>query len=116
MALVLLGIPNCNTVKKARVFLEKNEIEYKFRDLRKEELTKEEWERIVKQDKDNLLINTKGPSFRKLGVDKSELVSEKVKLKVLLECPTAMKRPLVLSKNKIKSIGFNEDLFSELYL
>lgn len=112
MKLTMLGIPNCNTVKKARDFLENNDIEYGFRDLKKEPLSKDEWEALIAQDKENKLINTRGPSFRKTGLSKEQL-TEKNKLKILLENSSVMKRPTILKSKKIQSIGFDEKEFEK---
>ncbi len=110
----ILGIPNCSSVKKARNFFDENEIEYEFRDLRKQELNEKEWKNLVDQDHDEKLINTRGPSFRKMNVDKSDLNPQK-KLELLLDMPTVMKRPVILKANKIQAIGFSEQEYQELF-
>lgn len=112
MGLVMLGIPNCDTVKKARVFLEENKIDYKFRNLKKEPLSKEEWKKLISQDKEDKLINTRGPSFRKTGLNKEDLTAVN-KLEILLENPSIMKRPTLLKVDKIQSIGFSVEEFSK---
>ncbi|MFK8138490.1 MAG: arsenate reductase family protein [Bdellovibrionales bacterium] len=110
----VLGIPNCSTVKKARIFLDQMGVDYNFRDLKKEPLDKDSWAKIIEQDDSNLLINTRGPSFRALNIDKENL-NPSNKLKALMENASCMKRPLVLKKNKIYSIGFKEEQYKELF-
>lgn len=110
----LFGIPNCSTVRKARIFLEEKGIAFEFRDIRKEELNKKEWEALVKIDSQERLINTSSPSFRKLEIPKDELTSIKKKTEVLLAAPTAMKRPLLVKNSKILSYGFEEDIYKAL--
>lgn len=110
----LYGIPNCSTVKKARVALEELGIEFKFRDIRKEDLSRKEWEALAKQDAEGKLINTKSPSFRKLEVDKESLTSIKAKSDVLVQSPTAMKRPVLTKNDKIISIGYKDGDFESL--
>lgn len=112
--LELLGIPNCNTVKKARTFLDEREVTFHFRDLRKAPLQAEEWRALVDQDKDGTLVNTRGPSFRKTGVPKDQLDNPDVVTDLLLNTPTAMKRPAVLIDGKLWGVGFKEEQFDQL--
>lgn len=112
--LKVYGIPNCSTVRKARNFLEDKGFEYEFRDIRKEELSKKEWEALAKADKESRLVNTKSPSFRKLEIPKEEVSTIKAKVDVLLQAPTCMKRPLLVKSNKILSYGFEEEVYRAL--
>ena len=111
--LEMLGIPNCDTVRKARKYLEEKEITYTFRDIRKEPLSAEEWRRLVDQDASNQLINTRSPSFRKTGVSKDELDAAR-KVDVLLEQPTSMKRPTLVRDDALVASGFQEAVYAGL--
>lgn len=113
--LQMLGIPNCDTVKKARKFLEQHQVPFHFRDLRKEPLDGDAWSRLIAQDQEGKLINTRGPSFRKAGIPKDELNPENSR-ELLLAHPTAMKRPVMVEGETLRSIGFKEDLFRDLYV
>jgi len=110
----MLGIPNCDTIKKAKKFLEANRVDFQFRDLRKEPLAEEEWRGLAKGDEDDKLINTRSPSFRKTGLKPADL-DEDNKVKVLLAQPTAMKRPAMLVDGQLRTVGFSEDLF-QIYI
>ena len=110
----VLGIPNCDTVKKARKYLAANSVPHQFRDIRKEPLSAEEWRGLADQDRDEKLINTRSPTFRKSGVDKADLNPE-TKTALLVDHPTAMKRPVVLEGQTIKSIGFNEAQYNQTF-
>ena len=114
MSFTVLGIPNCDSVKKARVFLQSREVDFVFRDLRKEPLSAEEWRALVDQDEHGVLINTRSPTFRKTGVAKDTLSDPQVCVDLLLQAPTAMKRPAVLKDGQLKTVGFNEATLSEL--
>lgn len=114
MKLELLGIPNCNTVKKARTFLQERNINFTFVDLRKTPLDASQWRALVDQDQQGTLVNTRGPSFRKTGVPKDKLDDPAVVTDLLLTTPTAMKRPAVLIDDKLWGVGFNEAQFQEL--
>jgi len=109
--LTMLGIPNCDTVRKARRFLEDRGIAYTFRDLRKEPLAADDWATLLAEDRDGRLINTRGPSFRKAGIPREALTPENA-VALLCEHPTAMKRPVMLRDERLESIGFSEDDFT----
>lgn len=114
MKLELLGIPNCNTVKKARTYLEEREVPFHFRDLRKAPLSAEEWRALVDQDQEGSLVNTRGPSFKDAGVSKEQLDNPEVVTKLLFKTPTAMKRPAILVDGKLWGVGFKENEFDHL--
>ena len=108
--LTMLGIPNCDTVKKARRYLEAHGIAFQFRDIRKQPLSEDDWRNLLAQDAEGRLINTRGPSFRKLGLQAAELDGTG-KLGVLVNQPAAMKRPVMVRDGTLLSIGFSEDRF-----
>ncbi|MEC9283424.1 MAG: arsenate reductase family protein [Bdellovibrionota bacterium] len=112
--LVMLGIPNCDTVRKARQKLEELGLEFQFRDLRKEELSAKEWKNLISQDSEGKLINTKSPNFRKSGFSKEDMDKDKNKLALLLEKPTLMKRPNLLLNDEIYCIGYDEEKYEDL--
>jgi len=112
--LTMLGIPNCDTIKKARRFLEARAVPFRFRDLRREPLSRDEWAALASQDADDRLVNVRSPSFRKTGLAKGALTPES-KTEALLAQPTAMKRPVMLEADRLAAIGFDEALFAERF-
>jgi Spx/MgsR family transcriptional regulator len=108
--LTMLGIPNCDTIRKAKAFLTTNGVDFTFRDVRKQPLDAKEWQALVEADADNKIINTRGPAFRKLGVDKDTLDAN-TKVAVLVEQPAAMKRPVMVDNGALQTIGFSEELY-----
>lgn len=112
--LEMLGIPNCDTIKKARAWLDARGAVYRFRDLRKEPLSADEWRALVDADAADSLINTRSPSFRQSGVALAELVDPAKKVAVLLAQPTAMKRPAILRDGALLGTGFDEERFARL--
>ena len=109
--LTMLGIPNCDTVRKARKHLEQMEVGYAFRDLRKQPLTADEWHDLVIQDKTGNLLNRRSPTFRKTGKVAAELDSRAL-AELLTEHPTAVKRPVILAQSSLVSIGYSQDRFA----
>ena len=108
--LTMLGIPNCDTIRKAKKYLEAHEIDYQFHDIRKQPLDGETWRKLAREDQEGKLVNTRGPSFRKLGIT-GELNEDTI-VEVLTSTPTAMKRPVMLQDGALQSIGFSEAIFA----
>ena len=113
MNITMLGIPNCDTVKKSRKFLENHHIAFQFRDLRKQPLSAAEWTDLVDQDQSGTLLNLRSPTFRKTGVAKEELNRARLVL-LLCEHPTAAKRPVLLRQGRLYSVGYDETAFAAL--
>lgn len=104
--LTILGIPNCDQVKKARRFLERHGRAFTFRDVRRQPLSQSEWRDLLDQDGQRKLINTRAPSFRKTGVAPGDL-NPSTALQLLTSDPTIMKRPVLLRGRTLVSIGFS---------
>lgn len=108
----MYGIPNCDTVKKARVALEKKKIDYDFVDFKKTPPTAEDlkrWENFFGE----LPANKKGPTFRKIK-DEFEAATPKQQLELLLDNTSAIKRPILESGSKVLCFGYDEDLYKKL--
>ena len=112
--MILYGISNCDTVKKAKNWLDKQNIDYSFHDFRKQGLDAETingWLETVAWDK---ILNKRSTSWRNLdasvqqGIDKNNLVQ------LLVENPTLIKRP-VMQVNGIITIGFNADTYRGIF-
>lgn len=110
----MIGIPNCDTVRKARQKLDELGLDFEFRDLRKAPLNTKEWKALIAQDEEGKLINTKSPNFRKSGFSKEDMEKDKNKLALLLEKPTLMKRPNLLLNDEIYCIGYVEEKYEDL--
>jgi Spx/MgsR family transcriptional regulator len=108
----LYGISNCNTVKKAKDWLEANHIEYQFHDYRKQGLTTDlldSFEAALGWEK---LLNKQSTSWRKLNNEQKSNVSKQTALQYMLETPTLIKRP-VLDTGEKMIIGFKAENYQE---
>lgn len=114
MTIKLYGIKNCDTVRKARRWLTDNDIDFEFQDIRAEPLTKKAWTEIVKHADNELLVNKRGTSWRKLSDDEKDISSQKKIVSLLEEHPTVMKRPLLVSGSEYH-IGFKPEMYAELF-
>lgn len=108
MNFTLLGIPNCDRVRKARKLMKARGTSFHFRDIRETPLSAEEWLNLIDQDHQNLLINTRSPSYRKTG-HTAKALGRDAKLEVLLAQPTAMKRPVLTFGEKLLACGFDPE-------
>lgn len=103
----LYGISNCSTVKKAKDWLENNNLEYQFHDYRKQGLTidlLESFEEVLGWES---ILNKRSTSWRQLSEDQKLSISKQTALQFMLDTPTLIKRPL-LDTGKTMIIGFTE--------
>ena len=105
--MILYGIPNCDTVRKARKFLENNNLDYQFHDFKKEGLSVETIDTWLQTQPIEILVNKRSTSWKLLTDLQKEQVMSKTDLTVLTEMPTLIKRP-VLQTEKSLIVGFKE--------
>jgi arsenate reductase len=107
--LKLYGIPNCNTVKKARDWLENNSIAYEFQDFKKIEVTSDLLENWLTQIPREQLINRAGLTWRGLESSvKDNIVDNASAIALMREKTSVIKRPVLVKDGKILSLGFDE--------
>ena len=104
----LYGIKNCDTVKKAKQWLEQNNIAYQFHDFRADELTSSQLIDFVSRVDWSNLLNRSSTSWRQLSIEQqSDLTAEKA-IALMLANPTLIKRPVLDTGDKL-IIGFKVD-------
>lgn len=112
----LYGIPNCNTVKKARVWLEQHGVEVTFHDFKKQGLTAELAERWLQQAGREKLINRSGLTWRGLAqAQKDAIIGDTAARQLMLEKPSIIKRPLLEQDGKLLHIGFDEASYAQIF-
>ncbi|MCK5668658.1 MAG: ArsC family reductase [Gammaproteobacteria bacterium] len=115
MSIVLYGIKNCDTVKKARLWLDRQQIVYTFHDFRVDGLDKKMLKEFLNHVDWETLLNRRGTTWRKIPEEKKENLNKTKVLELMLEHPTIIKRP-VLSYDKNISVGFTEDYYEKIFL
>ena len=113
MKTILYGIPNCDTMKKARSWLEAQRIDYEFHDYKKagiERAKLEAWAGAVGWE---VLLNRAGTTFRKLPEAAKANLTEGKAVKLMLEQPAMIKRP-VLERGKTLLVGFSPEKYAAL--
>jgi arsenate reductase (glutaredoxin) len=111
----LYGIPNCDTVKKARTWLAEQDHDFTFHDFKKQGLeraTAAEW---LTQIDWQVLVNRKGTTWRNLSDERKAAVTDNASaLDLILETPSVVKRP-VLDRGGKFSVGFSADQYQDLF-
>jgi arsenate reductase len=111
----LYGIPNCDTVKKARAWLDAKGVAYSFHDFKKQGLDKALAQGWLKALGPEVLINRKGTTWRGLDeAKKAQAEKEAGALAVMLESPSVIKRP-VLDRDGALSVGFTPDTYATYF-
>ena len=112
--MILYGIPNCNTVKKARDWLSENQLNFEFHNFKKDGLDKNTLMNWVKDLGWEVLLNKKGMTWRKLtDAQKTDLDQDKA-VAIMLENTSIIKRP-VLDYNGQIHVGFKEEDYQFIF-
>jgi Spx/MgsR family transcriptional regulator len=112
--ITVYGIPNCDTVKKARVWLAEHGLEVAFHDFKKQGVPAEllpAWLAAFGRDK---LINRAGTTWRKLDdAAKAAVVDDAAATALMLAEPSVIKRPVVRWADGRWSLGFSAPMFEQ---
>ncbi len=107
--LKVYGIKNCNKVRDSLKWLDENEVDYTFIDLKKDPLSEGKLDEFVHKVGLDVLINRRGTTWRNLGLKELDLDEDQLFDK-LLENQTMIKRPL-LELDDAVLVGYDEDAF-----
>ena len=111
--LKMYGIPNCDTIKKARNWLKDNNVDYEFHNYKKDGVPEKELKKWVKDVGWEILLNKRGTTWRKLDDTTKDNVDEKSAISIMLDNPSIIKRP-VLDNGKTLLVGFAEENYKQL--
>ena len=107
--MIVYGIKNCNTVKKALDWLKKHKIEYEFYDYKTQGITDAKLKEWIKQVGWESLVNKKGTTWRQLGDDvKVKVTTQAAAIALMKEKTSVIKRPLIEQDGKVLVLGFDE--------
>ena len=108
------GIKNCDTMKKARAWLEAHGVGHRFHDYKTEGLDRPTLDRWLTQVGWEVLLNRAGTTFRKLpDVAKQDLDQAKA-VALMLEQPSMVKRPVLEVDGKV-TVGFSDAAYAKLF-
>lgn len=111
--MIVYGIKNCSTVKKALDWLAENKMEYEFHDYKKAGIDADkikEWQDKVSWE---LLINKRGTTWRKLAPEVQASITNAESASILMQEHTSLiKRPIIETKDTVL-LGFNEEEYNQ---
>ncbi len=114
MTTTMFGIPNCDTIKKAKKWLEAETIAYEFHDYRKQGVDAA----LVTEFCDALgweiVLNKRGTTYRQLTQEQKDSLNQENAIKLLVENPAMIKRP-ILKVNDQLHIGFKADQYTTIF-
>mgnify|MGYP003335914886 CR=1 FL=1 len=110
----LYGIKNCDTVKKARRWLEQRNIDYHFHDFREDGLDAEQLNTWLDELGWEQLVNRRSTSWKALPQDVRDSMDRASAAKVVIQTPTLIKRPL-LDTGSMRYVGFTEQSYAEIF-
>ncbi|WP_334128995.1 Spx/MgsR family RNA polymerase-binding regulatory protein [Sneathiella sp.] len=105
--MIVYGLKNCDTCRKALKWLAEEGIPHRFHDVRKDGLVAEELARWLAAIDRNLLINRRGTTYRQLGDAEKAVLEGEDPAALLLTQPAVIKRP-IFSKDGRYLVGFGE--------
>lgn len=103
----LVGIKNCDSVKKAKKWLEQNDVDYTFHDLREQGVDKAALEKWIDELGWEVLLNKRSTTWKQLGEDERTDIDKSKAIMLFLAYPTLIKRPVMITANGIM-VGFKE--------
>jgi arsenate reductase len=114
VTVTIYGIKNCDTMQKARSWLDGHDIAYAFHDYKAEGIDRARLEKWVKALGWEVLLNRAGTTFRKLPDKDKEGLSEKKAVALMLAQPAMIKRPVVEKGVKFLA-GFKPELYEKFF-
>ena len=112
--ITLYGIKNCDTVKKARDWLAKNNIDYHFHDFRADGLDTSQVKNWMTELGLETLVNKRSTTWKELDESTKANFNEQNAVAVITENPTLIKRPL-LDTGKQKTVGFKDTEYTKIF-
>jgi arsenate reductase (glutaredoxin) len=108
MSILVYGIPNCDTVKKARAWLGEHDVDHTFHDFRKQGVPGARLDAWIAELGWEKLVNRKGTTWRKLDPARQAAVKDAGSAKALMLAePSVIKRPVVEWSVNKSTLGFD---------
>ena len=112
MTTTIYGIKNCDTMKKARAWLDEQGIAYTFQDYKTDGIDRAHLTRWSKAVGWDVLLNRAGTTFRKLPDADKQNLDEAKAIDLMLDQPSMIKRPVLTRAKKPPLVGFKPDVYS----
>ncbi|MFS2153769.1 ArsC family reductase [Rhizobium sp. Rhizsp42] len=114
MTVTIYGIKNCDTMKKARTWLEEHDVAYDFHDYKASGIDRAHLEKWTHEAGWETVLNRAGTTFRKLPDDARENLDREKAIALMLEQPSMIKRPVVEADGKLL-VGFKPEIYGGFF-
>lgn len=110
----LCGIKNCDTIRKARSYLDEHAILFHFHDYRTDGLDETFLQNVIDKLGYEALLNTRSATWRKLSEERRHSISNaEAAKKIMQEQPAVIKRPLLIAPNNAMLLGFSDTTYQQ---
>jgi arsenate reductase (glutaredoxin) len=110
--MTVYGIPNCDSIKKTKDWLNKNKISFEFQDYKKSGISKTTLEAWCKQVDWEILVNKKGTTWKNLTpAEQAKITNKAAAIKLMQEHTSLIKRPVIELSNGTVVVGYDEEKF-----
>ena len=114
MTVTIYGIKNCDTMKKARAWLDARGVAYAFHDYKTAGAAKSKLEAWAKQAGWEVLLNRAGTTFRALPDEDKDGLTQKKAVALMAAAPSMIKRPVVETGAKLL-VGFKPEVYEAAF-
>lgn len=114
MTVTMFGIPNCDTIKKAKKWLQSEGIEFDFHDYRKQGINEALVTEFCSELGWELVVNKRGTTYRQLTQEQKDSLNEVSAIQLLIEQPAMIKRP-ILKVDAQYHLGFKADQYAAIF-
>jgi arsenate reductase (glutaredoxin) len=114
-AIIIYGIPNCDTTKKAINLLKKHQVDFTFHDYKQQGIDKEKLEHWCSLKSWELIFNRRSTTWRELSeAEQKKIIDQPSAINMMIEQNSIIKRPVIEYKEKL-IVGFNENELKGLF-
>ena len=114
MSVKLYGIKNCDTIKKARKWLEQQNIEYQFHDYRSDGIDRDLLNGFLQTQAWDLLLNKRGTTWRTQSDEVKNSIDQASAIALMLAHPAMIKRPVLITPTSVQ-VGFKADWYQTIF-
>jgi len=114
MKVTMYGIPNCDTIKKAKKWLEAEGVGFEFHDYRKQGVDNAMVSEFCQALDWELVLNKRGTTYRQLSQEQKDGLNQETAIELLVEQPAMIKRPILLVDGQYH-IGFKAEQYAAIF-